>query len=432
MDNRDFAMHLAALMQRAQLDFAAMAQKLDVPKADIEAWVSGGEEPPLRLLPAIASALNVSLEELLQVREKPCRVVKIVVTGGPCAGKTTAMSWIQNAFTEKGWTVLFCAETATELISGGGMANCASWQEFQRALVKLQLAKEHAWEDIARNQKNDRVLIVCDRAALDNKSYMTESEFRYVCNALHTDEVTLRDNYDAVFHLVTAAKGAEQFYGTATNAIRYESVEEARAQDDRTIAAWTGHPYLRIIDNTTAFEDKMHRLITEISKVLGESRPSVTGRKYLIRYPDTELLEKLPNCTKVEIIQSYLNCREGEMEVRLRQRGQDGHYIYYKTTKKLQADGSVIRIEKRLSMDAYLSELLDQDLRTRQIRKTRYMLSENKQYYQIDVYPEWDDVALMEVELYEADEQVTFPAEVEVIREVTGEKEYSMKEIAKR
>ena len=44
---------------------------------------------------------------------------KIVLTGGPCAGKTTAMSWVQNAFTEKGYKVLFVPETATELISGG-------------------------------------------------------------------------------------------------------------------------------------------------------------------------------------------------------------------------------------------------------------------------------------------------------------------------
>lgn len=26
-------------------------------------------------------------------------ITKIVITGGPCAGKSTAMSWIQNAFT---------------------------------------------------------------------------------------------------------------------------------------------------------------------------------------------------------------------------------------------------------------------------------------------------------------------------------------------
>ena len=40
--------------------------------------------------------------------------IKIVITGGPCAGKTTAMSWIQNAFTNKGYMVLFVDETATE------------------------------------------------------------------------------------------------------------------------------------------------------------------------------------------------------------------------------------------------------------------------------------------------------------------------------
>ena len=46
-------------------------------------------------------------------------IVRIVITGGPCAGKTTAMSWIQNAFTKLGYRVLFIPETATELISGG-------------------------------------------------------------------------------------------------------------------------------------------------------------------------------------------------------------------------------------------------------------------------------------------------------------------------
>ena len=46
-------------------------------------------------------------------------ITKIVITGGPCAGKTTAMSWIQSNFTKLGYTVLFVPETATELITGG-------------------------------------------------------------------------------------------------------------------------------------------------------------------------------------------------------------------------------------------------------------------------------------------------------------------------
>ena len=45
-------------------------------------------------------------------------ISKIVITGGPCAGKTTGMSWIQNTFAQRGYTVLFVPETATELITG--------------------------------------------------------------------------------------------------------------------------------------------------------------------------------------------------------------------------------------------------------------------------------------------------------------------------
>ena len=44
---------------------------------------------------------------------------KIVITGGPSGGKTTGLSWIQNAFSKLGYTVLIVPETATEFISGG-------------------------------------------------------------------------------------------------------------------------------------------------------------------------------------------------------------------------------------------------------------------------------------------------------------------------
>ena len=152
------------------------------------------------------------------------QITKIVITGGPCAGKTTAMSWIQNAFTRKGYMVLFVDETATELIGGG-----APWKytkcnrDYQFRLTQLMLAKELAFTEIAKTFDAEKVLIVCDRGALDNRAYMSDEEFKYVLKRLDTNEVALRDHYDAVFHLVTAAKGAEQFYTLANNAARYET-----------------------------------------------------------------------------------------------------------------------------------------------------------------------------------------------------------------
>ena len=359
------------------------------------------------------------------------KITKIVITGGPCAGKTTAMSWIQNAFSKEGYLVLFVSETATELSSGG-----APWKftrndrEYQLQVTKLMLAKEQAFESVARTFDEEKVLIVCDRGALDNRAYMNDEEFRYVLDQLNTGEVELRDHYDAVFHLVTAAKGAEEFYTLSNNAARYETVEEAIRVDDGLIASWTGHPHLRIIDNQYDFNNKMMALITEIAAFLGEPRPLETRRKYLIRYPDVVELERRPNCQRVEILQAYLKSEiPGEM-IRIRQRGRDGHYLYYKTRKRM-IDGKRIELEERLSKNEYLELLMQADPDYRPIRKQRYCISENGLYYNIDIYPQWSDQALMEIELYGGEEKILFPEGIEIIREVTGEEAFTNPAIAR-
>ena len=98
-------------------------------------------------------------------------ITKIVITGGPCAGKSTAMSWIQNAFTQMGYTVLFVPETATELITGGVAPwTCGTSGEYQKCQLQLQLDKEKVFEQAAKTMDTSKVLIVCDRGALDNNS----------------------------------------------------------------------------------------------------------------------------------------------------------------------------------------------------------------------------------------------------------------------
>lgn len=360
------------------------------------------------------------------------KITRIVITGGPCAGKTTAMSWIQNAFTKKGYLVLFVDETATQLMTGGALWKYnRNNKEYQFCVTRLMLAKEQAFTDIAKTFEDEKVLIVCDRGTLDNRAYMTDEEFSYVLDKLGTNEVELRDHYDAVFHLVTAAKGAEEFYTYANNACRYETPEEAIIADDRLIAAWTGHPHLRIIDNRWDFDRKMLTLITEISSFLGEPQPLDTRRKYLIRYPDVQALESRPNCQRVEILQAYLHSEvPGEM-IRIRQRGRDGNYIYFKTRKRMIEGKKRIEMEERLSRNEYLELLMQADPQYRPIRKQRYCLSENGLYYNIDIYPQWNDRALMEIELYDSDEEVPFPEGIEVIREVTGEEEFTNPAIAR-
>lgn len=358
-------------------------------------------------------------------------ISKIVITGGPCGGKTTGMSWIQNSFTSRGYTVLFIPETATELISGGVAPwTCSSNDEYQKCQMRLQLEKEKVFEYAASTMNNEKILIVCDRGALDNKAYMSDEVFASVLKGVGVNEVELRDNYDAVFHLVTAAKGAEEFYTTENNAARTETVEQAAALDDKLIAAWTGHPHLRIIDNSVGFEAKMRHLISEISSFLGEPEPFEIERKFLIEYPDIEALSKLPNCEKIEIIQTYLKSDTDE-EVRIRQRGTSGNYIYFETRKKKISEIKRIEVERRLTKDEYLERLMEADPTRRPIRKDRYCLVDGNQYFEIDVYPFWKDQAIVEIELSSADEEICFPKMLKLIREVTDEEEYKNASLAK-
>ncbi len=319
------------------------------------------------------------------------QITKIVITGGPCAGKSTAMSWIQEAFMQMGYVVLFVPETATELITGGVAPwTCESNVIYQKYQMILQKEKERIFEEAAKGMDATKVLIVCDRGLLDNKAYMIDKEFKQLLDELNDNEVELRDTYDAVFHLVSAAKGAQEFYTTANNAARKESVEEAARLDDQLIYAWSGHPHLRIIDNKGNFEDKMKKLIKEIASFLGEPEPLEIERKFLIEYPDIKWLEANQACEKIEIIQTYLISNENE-ERRVRQRGSNGNYIYFETIKRKLSNLKRVEIERRLTKDEYLTLLMQADTSKKAIRKDRYCLTYHSQYFEIDVYPFWND-----------------------------------------
>lgn len=425
MNDFDFGNKIYELRTKSKMSQSELATKLGVTNKAVSKWETGKTKPVTDTLKKLSVIFNIPVDELLLRNEnKTIQITKIVITGGPCAGKTTAMSWIQNAFTELGYAVLFIPETATELITGG----VAPWTlksnaDFQKSQIKLQIEKEKIFYQAATNMFNaEKVLIVCDRGVMDNKAYMTETEFLQVLDALNLNEIELRDTYDAVFHLVTAAKGAEEYYTLSNNQARTETAEEAAQLDNKLISAWTGHPHLRIIDNSSDFEDKMKRLVKEISSFLGEPEPYEVERKFLIEYPDITMLEKNPLCRKTEIIQTYL--KSDSDEVRVRQRGENGNYIYFKTTKRKISDVKRVEIEKRLSKDEYLAELMNADTTKRQIRKTRYCLTYENQYFEIDIYPFWNNKAIMEIELSDEKEDIKIPTFIRVIKEVTEDDAY--------
>lgn len=360
-------------------------------------------------------------------------VFKLVLTGGPCAGKSTGLSRIEQELTNRGYKVYIVAESATELITGGVNPSEISLLQFQKGIFELQYSKECIYKEQAEKyseQYNKDCIIVLDRGLLDGKSFMTDKEFKVLLKLEGKREVDIRDSYDGVFHLITAANGAESFYTLGNNAARRETIEEACKADKQGIRAWTGHPHLRVIDNSTGFEEKIGRLMKEIYSLLGEPIPTEIERKYLIKMPNIENLFSLYDITKSNIIQTYLNSNDKNVECRIRQRGIDGDYSYYYTEK--QGSGlSRVEKEKKINERQYLEFLMNADTSLKQIRKDRYCFVYKNNYIELDIYPFWSDYAIVEVELTNENDEVELPLELEVVKEVTNDIKFKNRSLAK-
>ena len=353
-------------------------------------------------------------------------IKKIVLTGGPCAGKTTAMVRIIEHFTSLGFKVFTIPEIPT-IFSQAGMNyltdNKGLFYEGEKATLELQLGFEDRFMRMAA-ECHEPTIVVCDRGAMDISAYMQPEMWEEITAAVGTSTPELRQRYDAVLHLVSAADGAEQFYTTANNAVRYEQMNEeglriARELDKKVIKAWTGHPHLRVINNHEDFNKKLNRVILEISHVLGLPQPIVEERKYIV-----ELTGEIPDCTESDIIQTYLVAEPG-CEIRLRRRGWQGSFVNVHTTKKRTENNQVLETERQVSNNLYESLLQQADPYRQSIRKHRKSFIWKGQYFELDTYYEpVDHLMILETKGVADQESVKFPPFIRVIEDITGNKRY--------
>lgn len=358
------------------------------------------------------------------------KITNIVLTGGPCAGKTTALAKITQYFTYRGFAVYTQPEAAT-LFNQGGVNfltdDNALFFESEKQLLSFQLHTEECFRKMAE-KAGKPAIIVYDRGVMDIAAYMNGDTWQALLDEKGLNEVEVRDSrYDAVLHLCTAAKGAEKFYTCDNNSSRTESLEHANTLDDNVIRAWTGHPHLRIIPNNGTFEDKLNAVIAEISAVLGIPEPIEMERKFLV-----EVTGEIPDSREMEIFQTYLTERDGT-EPRIRKRGENGHYVYFLTTKKFLTDNQRIEVERQITPSEYvmLENSANPDKRT--IHKLRRCFVWDNRYLELDTFVEPPlPHHLLEIEDVTADEEIAFPPFLKVLREVTDDPEWYNANIAKR
>ena len=366
----------------------------------------------------------------------------ICLTGGPGSGKSTSMAKIESALTARGYFVFIVPETATEfIINGVHPSEFISMDDFQAFVLDKQLNKESLYHRIGECYPQDRVVILYDRGLGDQLAYTSKENF---VKMLADRGLTLNDavnRYDLVLNLTTAADGAVEHYEwvgseTCQNMARSESPEEAIEKDRLTLNGWVsaGCTHLKVIDNSTDFENKIRRILEEVFFLLDEEAPSEIERKYLIKKPTTEQLANASVRSKSNIIQTYLNSENPNIERRIRMRGtKKSGYSFYYTEKQDKFKGVRIERERKISQKEYLNYAVEADSSLHQISKERICFVYDKQFFELDLYPSSmsEEYAVLEIELKDINEPVNLPPFLDVVRDVTGENAYKNSSLAK-
>lgn len=179
-------------------------------------------------------------------RHQPRRVV---LTGGPGAGKTAVLELVRHAFC----THVAVLPESAGIVFGGGFPRGESGavrRAGQRAIYHVQRELE------ASQAESDAALVLCDRGTVDGLAYWPgPSDF---WTELGTTLAGQLARYDAVIHLRVPSPGNGYDH---SNPLRIESAVEAAAIDARIAAAWNGHPKRFVVDPTPDFLTKASRVI---------------------------------------------------------------------------------------------------------------------------------------------------------------------------
>ena len=145
-------------------------------------------------------------------------------------------------------------------------------------------------------------------------------------------------------------------------------------------------------------------------------------RKFLVELPDVSSLDVRRSAA---IVQTYLRSGEDGSQRRVREIKENGSVRYTYTEKHFRT--AVVRDEneREISAEEYRQLLLEANKDLVPVKKVRYAFEYMEQLFELDTYPFSETLAVMELELSDPEQEIYFPDNVKVIREVTAEKEYS-------
>ena len=142
-------------------------------------------------------------------------------------------------------------------------------------------------------------------------------------------------------------------------------------------------------------------------------------RRYLIDYPNEAELLSFKGAFKTEITQTYLTAPVG---ISRRVRKRVGARTVYTCTEKIKQSAAVREeTEREISESEYHAFLKEADTSCAPVCKTRICIPYEGFVWEVDLFPFWENVAVLEVELEDISQMPKMPPCFSVLKEITTE-----------
>jgi predicted ATPase len=186
---------------------------------------------------------------------------RIVLTGGPGGGKTTAADLFRREIGER---VVIVPEAATMIFSGGfpRRSDKAGILSAQHAIFHVQ----RNLEDVQSSLYPERILL-CDRGTVDGAAYWPGATRAFFA-ALDTTLEQELARYDGVIFFESAAVGGISIEGG--NPVRNESMKQAAVLDARLRRLWSQHPRFVLVRHDDSFLRKISFGLAELNAMVAE------------------------------------------------------------------------------------------------------------------------------------------------------------------
>lgn len=285
----------------------------------------------------------------------------VVLTGGPCAGKSSAMAFLRDRLSKRGFQVLTVPENATHFLANSDgfqpeWAGKSSQVEMQRIFMEYQMSQEDAFKAFAKLHPTKSSILLLDCCTLNSKVYLSDEQWKEVLalpGHAQLTEQQLFGRYDLVIHMVSCAfEGLYEWGPGSNNPGRYHSPEEAKKCDKRSLDVFANHQQVRVVPHFPDFNSKMQKVLHFLNEGLHIDGLTGKRRRRQVHVKDIEGLAAVAaqaSTTSFLVTSMFV---DEQLEHSIRRRATVPNQVWLDNFRKLTAVTPLCRTTSRDDIEA--------------------------------------------------------------------------------